>query len=53
MGSVVAAQRLSSSSACENLPGAEVEPMSPVLADRFLTIRPPGTHLVFVATCRI
>ena len=51
--SAVAVRRLSSSSACGNLPGAEVEPMSPALVDRFLTIRPPGKHLVFVATCRI
>ena len=53
MGSEVAAHRLSSSSACGTLPGAEVEPMSPALVDGFLTIRPPGEHLVFVATCRI
>ena len=38
MGSVVVADRLSCSMACGNLPGQEIEPMSPALVGGFFTI---------------
>ena len=41
--SVVVAHGLSCSAACGNLPGLGLKPMSPALADRFLTLRQQGS----------